>query len=137
MAIQQAATLRIPERSRDEDVHFTGGERFACGNDGRWRTANPKRVTCGQCRQTRSYRQEVARRRTPVEICEDRDDAYGSRLKYWAGELKTGCLRNTGLGSRFGIQVRQVRTATGPAWGLFVGPFDEDGIEYVPDAGKP
>jgi hypothetical protein len=137
MTIQQAMTRYAPERNCSELVHFTGGERFACGGKGDWRTANPGLVTCGPCRQTRSYRQEVARRRIPVEICEDKADAYGERLRYWADELRTGCLRDAGPADRYGIQPRKVRTATGEAWGLFVALFDESGIEYVPGPGEP
>ena len=132
MATRTAPALHPSKPSSSELVHFTGGESFACGDDGNWRTANPERVTCRPCRQTRSYRQEITRRRTPVEVCEYRADAYGERLKYWADELKTGCLRGSGLHDRYGIQPRKIRTATGEAWGLFVALFNDGEIEYVP-----
>jgi hypothetical protein len=74
--------------------------------------------------------------RDPLEICTDRDEAYGERLDFWIHKLRTGPVGKTGLHRRFGIQPRAIHTVTGLAWGLFVSPFDEAGIEYVPDAGE-
>jgi hypothetical protein len=135
VAIQQATTCHVPERGRDELVHFTGGECFACGGEGRWRTANTRLVRCPKCKQTRTYRDTVARFRDPLEILEDKDEAY-ERLKYWVSKLKTGKVGKTGLWQRYGITTpRRVHTATGSGWGLFLAPFDEAGIEYVSSTG--
>jgi hypothetical protein len=136
MVTQQTATCRIPERRPGELVHFTGGERFACDRAGNWRTGNFRKVTCEGCKQTGTYRRAAIQDRDPVEICEDKADAYGSRLDFWIRHLKTGAVGKTGLHRRYGVQPRQIRTATGPAWGLFICPFDGGGIEYVPDTGE-
>jgi hypothetical protein len=83
-----------------------------------------------------AYRSTVTRDREPLEILEDKDEAY-ERLKYWAGKLRTGKVGKTGLWRRYGITPpRQVHTATGTGWGLFLALFDEAGIEYVPDSGR-
>ena len=131
MTTRQAPARTSPRRSRSELIHFTGGERMACGNDGNWRTANTRLVTCAECKQTRAYREVAARFRDPIEVCDDKDEAY-ERLKYWAGKLKAGKVGKTGLWRCYGITPpRRVHTATGTGWGLFVVPFDEGGIEYV------
>ena len=132
MTTRQAPARTCPARGRSEFVHFTGGECMACGNDGSWRTANTRLVTCPECRQTGTYREALARLRDPIEVCSDKEEAYGARLDFWISKLRTGKIGQTGLHRRYGIQPRQIRTATGPAWGLFAVPFDEGGIEYVP-----
>jgi hypothetical protein len=134
MPVVKTRAARTPEPSRTELVHFTGGERFACGGDGDWRTVNTRLVTCPDCRQTKTFRESVIRDRDPLEICAGWEEAHGERLRYWADRLTAGPVGKTGLHRRYGIEPRLMRTATGPAWGLFLSPHEEAGIEY---AGNP
>jgi hypothetical protein len=134
MVTRQALVRRNPPKpDPSEPVHFTAGERFACAGDGNWRTADTQKVTCEECKQSRAYREMVARFRDPLEILEDKDKAR-DRVDYWIGLLRKGPVGQTGLWHRYGVEYppRQIHTATGPVWGIFIAPFDKAGIEYAP-----
>jgi hypothetical protein len=131
MPAAKSQAPRIPARSRTEPVHFTGGERLACEGGGHWRTVNIRLVTCPDCKRTRTFREMAARERDPLEVCAGAEEAFGERLRFWAAKLTTGPVGKTGLHRRYGIEPRLMRTATGPAWGLFLSPHEEGAVEYV------
>lgn len=126
----QHAPVRVSagrKRGEPEVVHLTERDGLACHGRGSWQTISPGKVTCPGCRQSGAFQKMLTQARTPIETRDDPDDAI-ARQMYWAGHL-----RKMGLHHAQGVGRKRIRTSTGPTWGIFISPWEDAEIEYVPD----